>query len=144
MDSLTSNLSSEKSMNVLKRYYYKFVDMEEQKFSEKCRTAKSLIRLMVYIKMTDQKVLDKIDDLIKYTIDDIPKSIYNLDRRVNPNDDTDYKKDKNTIIYVESNTGDNNQYNLNQIQELLFNTLDEIDALVQKEIHNNKLLDYWS
>lgn len=134
----------ERTPNIIKRYFFKFLDLDEQKFSEKCYVAWAMIHFMYIKKMCDKTVLENIDQLINYTTENIEIDIYKLDRRVNSNDVPDYKRDKHTKIEVSTLDGRIIVISLVDIQSILFNTLKLITEIVHEQVHKNNMADYWS
>lgn len=134
----------EKTTNIIKRYFYKFIDLPDQQFSEKISCSLALLNYLKLKNMCEQKIIDEIMDLRNHTIKKLNISVYKLDRRVNANDTTSYQKDKNTSIKINNLKGQQMLLKLTDIQEILFKTIDKVNEIVQKKIHENKLDDYWS
>jgi len=144
MDNSNAFSNVEKTTNIIKRYFYKFIDLPDQSFSEKVSTALALLKYMRRKNMCDESIVNKAIHLRDFTIRDLNISVYKLDRRVNSNDATDYTKDKNTTIQITDLSGVQKKLTLMSIQEVLFKTIDELTDIVQEQIHLNKLDDYWS
>ena len=91
----------------------------------------------------------KMKNFVKYTSDNINKSVYELDMMVNSNDKISIDTSKHTTIivqrYIDEDRKQTERYELklNEVQEILFITLHKVDILLNETLIKNDLLNYW-
>jgi hypothetical protein len=134
----------QRSINDIKFYWRKFRDIDDEQFSKKCSTALYLMHILKELELVTKEEYEEIENLINHTSDNLDKGVYYFDRMVNPEDRLTYDKAKNkTIVVTKLETEEKPQYNLNQIQELMYHTLNEITIKLQTYLKRNNLLNYW-
>lgn len=140
------------SSNIIKRLFFKYNDLDEQRFSEKMQIALKIADIFYKTKQCTRTDFFKLKDLVKYTAHNINKSVYELDMMVNASDKLSYDDNKNkTIIirkYADDDTRDIEQaerieYKSSDIQECLFVTLHKVDVLLNEMMIKNNLLNFW-
>lgn len=145
--------SPDRSSNIIKRLFYKYNDLPEQKFSEKMQIALKISDILFKTGQLTRLDNIKMKDLVKYTCDNLTSSVYQLDMYVNSNDRLSadisqhktivLKQYKSEIKREESDVIDK-EYKQRDIQELLFITLHKVDVLINEALIKNHLLDFWS
>jgi hypothetical protein len=148
-----SNTSpSIRSRNVIRRYFEKMIDLDEQCFSEICNISLKIVDILKETGQCNEEDYNNVVDLILFTGDNITRSVYQLDMMVNPDDKISYDESKSKLKILKQYTTtprDSNylikkEYRIDEIQELLFKTSFKITQKVHQLLHRNQLLDYWS
>lgn len=136
------------SSNILKRLFYKYTDLDEQRFSEKMQLALKITDIFFRTKQCTRTTHKNVKDLVRYTSQNLDKSVYELDMMVNSNTTLNDVKHTSFVMYeyLDTETREEKrrvEFKQGEIQEILFLTLHKIDVELNAMMLEANLLDYW-